>query len=613
MRAALRKTFYPLMKYPFITLALVWHASSGLAQVPTNGSFENGLTGWTLGGASRVDSLTMPDLNNQITPTDGSRMAFLSTGPGNVGGPSFNVDGNGLNDFNITTLSTTLNFNVFPAVLKFDWSFPSSEQDQPFNFDDIFDVLLDGARVHSGSSNKPGGASPFPDAPASNLPAFNVGGGGVTAGSNLRFGVPAFSSLCIPITTAIPGDNAIPLQFRVADQTDTMFESGLVLDNVRVDINCGTPGNIAFRQMTLSVDQQLEVKDGDLLVRFAQNRNPVVNSDGAQLVFIANGDFGGGNPNLLEQVFLMEAGTITRLTNFTGDEIQAVEISEDGDFVVFSARATPLDNLEIFLLRLSNGLLTQITNTNGCDNTVPSVNNNGRRIAFLSTCGADLGAGFNADGNREMVFWNNGAFILNETSACQSFRPMVIALNNGSLTAFASDCNYSGTNNDGNLEVFLFNRNNNTFQQITNTTGASAVLDPVDINRNGDFIAYIAQDIGGRYVVYRYDTNTMTSTFQGVSRPDRLIFNVRILDTNNGDHIFYEALDLFAIPPTPAGVLGHIDVNTQIVTEANAIENINGIAGALVAGFPHIYFSATNDLAGMNADTNVEVFEGRVE
>lgn len=598
-------------------LCLILHLCAGQsqAQVPTNGSFENGLTAWTTGGTARVDSLTAADLGNQVAPSNGTRYAFLSTGPGNTGGVQARVDGNTLNDFNIATLSTNLNFDFFPAVVSFDYAFPSSEQDQPFNFDDIFDVLVNGNRVLSGSTNKPGGSSNFPDAPASLNPLVNVAGGGATAGSLLRFGIPALSNYCGAIPGAIPGNNSIPLQFRVADQADTNFDSGLVVDNVRVLTNCAPPGTISLRQMTLSSDGEVELKDGTLIARLAQNRSPVSDSTGAVQLFIANADYGGGNPSFLDQVYMMSGGGLTRLTNFTGDEIQAVELGDTGSgasFAVFSARATPADNLEIFRLRLSDGQLAQITNTDNCDNTSPSINGGGSRIAFLSTCGSDLTPGFNPDGNREMVFWNNGTYQLNETSGCQSFRPMVNSLNTGRVAVFASNCNYTGANGDGNVEIFRYERQGNNFTQITNTTG-SAVLDPVDINRDGRFIVYIAQDPGGRYVVYRYDDNTGTSTFQGVSRPDRLIINVRIIDSSDGDDIYYEALDLFAIPPLPTTLIGHINPTSQVTTEQSVGDNLSGIAGARVGGVPYVYFSLPNNPVGMNADGNLEIFEGRVE
>lgn len=583
------------------------------AQTPPNGSFENGLTNWTLGGAGRVDSLTAANMNNQITPTDGVRMAFLSSGPGNVGGPTGLIDGNGLTDFNITTLSTTLNFNVFPAVIKFDWSFPSAEDDQAFNFDDIFDVLAGGTRILSGSTNKPGGASNFPDAPASTGAGVVVGGGGVTNGTNLRFGIPAFTNFCAAIPGAIPGANNVNLQFRVADQADTAFDSGLILDNVQVATNCADPGVIALRQITLSSNSQAEGKNGAVVVRLAQNRVPDISSNGNEMAFIANADYGGGNPFLLEQVFLYTGGAFQRLTNFTGDEVQAVGISADGDWVAAAGRATPTDNLEIYRINTNSGAITQITNTSGCDNTSPAINGNGRRTSFLSTCGSDLGAGFNADGNREMVVWNNGNFVLNESTGCQSFRPAVSSNNQGRITSFASNCDYLATNGDGNIEIFRLDRIGNAMQQITNTTGANNVLDAVDINLNGRYTVYLAQDAGGRHVVFRHDNNSGASTFQGVSRPDRLIINVRIIKTNDGDDIAFEALDLLAIPPAPIALIGHIDVQSQVVTEGAANDTTLGMGLSRIGGVPHIYFSTASDLVGQNGDANPEIFEGRVE
>ncbi|GAB4185670.1 MAG: hypothetical protein Tsb002_09650 [Wenzhouxiangellaceae bacterium] len=584
------------------------------AQAPVNGSFENGLTGWTVGGAGQVDSLTAAALNNRLPPTDGSRFAVLSNGPGNVLGPAAFIDGNGLTEFDISTLTTTLNFDFFPAVIRFDWTFPSGEEDQAFNFDDVFDVLVGGTRILSGSTNKPGGASNFPDVPAGVPPAIVIGGGGATDGTNLRFGVAGFSSLCVAVPGAAPASNSIPLQFRIADQNDRNFDSALVIDNVRVEPFCGAPGTIALRQVSNSVAGQAENKDGSIIVRLAQNRSPDISSDGSRMVLIANADYGGGNPFLLEQAFLYSGGAFQRLTNFTGDEVQAVDISEDGDWAVVAARASENDNLEIFTIQLPGGAVQQVTTTSGCDNTSPSINNNGRRIAFLTTCGSDIAAGFNADGNREMVVRNNAGFVTNETLSCQSFRPALSSQNSGRFTSFASTCNFTGANGDGNLEIFRFDRNGaGSFIQVTNTSAATAVLDPVSITEDGRYTTYLAQDSGGRHVVFRYDVNNGTSTFQGISRPDRLIFNVSMIETADGNDIFYEAIDLTAIPPTPASLFGHINATSQIVTEGVANNGSLGLAAARIGGVPHVYFSVGDDLVGQNSDGNPEIFEGRVE
>lgn len=585
-----------------------------LAQV-NNGSFEDGLNGWVQGGTDRSDSLTAADLDNQITPSDGNRVAFLSTGPGNRNQIS-NQDRDGRvgNERDVSTLSTTLDFNFFPAVVKYQWSFPSSEQTEDPPFDDIFQVTVDGVSIHTGSANKGfEGDSSFPNAPLSEGRRFAVGGGGNTVGTDLQNGISEFNDFCATIPTARPGDNRMVLEFAVGDQQDNQFDSGLVIDNVEIDTNCGTPGTINVRQMTFTTDGQVEAKDGTIIARFAQNSAPAMSVDARRMAFIANVDYGGTNPSLLQQVYMMEGGAIDRLTSFTGNEVHSVDISAGGRYVVASARRTPEDNLEIVRFDLNNpGTVLEITDTEGCDNTQPTINNNGRRISFLTTCGDDLRAGFNPDANREVVQWNNGPFVLNETQDCQNFGPAIEATNRGRIVTFASSCNYAGNNDDGSLEIFRFDRNGNRFQQITDTDASSMVLDPVDISRDGRYISYIAQDSGGNFVVFRYDNNSGDSTFMGISRPDRLIINARFMvddGADNENNIFFEALDLLNF----SSIIGHIDAPTQLVTESVATGGLSGVSAAALGGVPHVFFTANSNLGGTNSDGNQELFEGIVE
>ena len=68
-------------------LAIGGLTASVLAAQPPNGGFENGdLTGWTVGGGGRVEALQATGLSPAVAPPEGSWLALLSTGPGNVSG-----------------------------------------------------------------------------------------------------------------------------------------------------------------------------------------------------------------------------------------------------------------------------------------------------------------------------------------------------------------------------------------------------------------------------------------------------------------------------------------------------------------------------------------------
>lgn len=584
--------------------------SISLAQTtPSNGSFENGLTDWTLAGIMRAESLTSANFNPAINATDGSRVGFLSNGPGNApGGGAQQIDGNAVNDFDASILRTSLSFNLFPAMLRFDWNFFSTEQNQAAFFDDFFVVSIDNNIIFGRSAAKAvPGVSPLVDAPAGPAGAQTVNSPGVTDGTFSNFQFSGWQSECISIANAVPGQNDFQLDLLVADQGDAAFDTAVAFDNIRVDSACGDPGDVTLTQITNSSSTQVEQKDGTFIARPAVNRTVVADANGSTIGFIAQGDFAGNNPSFLEQVFIFENGLLQRSTVFTGDEVQNMDISPNGRWIVFAARQDPSDNLEIFRLDNNNGNLLTVTTTADCENTNPTVNTNGRRISFLSTCGNDIAAGFNADGNREVVVWNNGAFIPLETTGCTSFRPATRTNNNGQHIAFASDCDLVGTNVDGNIEIYRLNRTNMVIDQITDTTGVTN-LDSVDINNAGNLVAYISTDIAGNRVIQLWNANTGSAQLVGNSTFNPVIaLNMQPVGTPTA--ISFERLDVL----TGEVIAAQVDINTQVITEVARGLSISGTAVSVNAGVPVVHISAGDDLIGQNIDVNPEIYSGRVE
>src|SRR5690606_27370222 len=142
---------------------------------PVNGGFETGaLTPWTRGTQNQAAVVQSSNFSpGPVAAPGGTRFVALSNGPGQRSSTARNIDGNGTTDYDLTTLQQTFTFTaaVSPARLVFAWNFPTSEQDQPGQFDDVFDVLttINGVtnRVFSGSSCKNDGSSfsPFPNVP----------------------------------------------------------------------------------------------------------------------------------------------------------------------------------------------------------------------------------------------------------------------------------------------------------------------------------------------------------------------------------------------------------------------------------------------------------------
>ncbi|TAN35412.1 hypothetical protein EPN27_03920, partial [Patescibacteria group bacterium] len=108
-------------------------------------------------------------------------------------------------------------------------------------------------------------------------------------------------------------------------------------------------------------------------------------------------------------------------------------------------------NNEIFLWTQGVGF-TQVTNTTGGDNAFPSINADGTRIAFHSNRNL---TGSNTDGNNEIFLWTQGVGFTQVTNSTggSSLYPSINA--NGTKIAVESTSNLTGGNPDGNWEIFL--------------------------------------------------------------------------------------------------------------------------------------------------------------
>jgi hypothetical protein len=143
-------------------------------------------------------------------------------------------------------------------------------------------------------------------------------------------------------------------------------------------------------------------------------------------------------------------------------------------------------NREIFAYDLRRNEYTQITNTVGADNRRPSTHT-GRQVMFDSD--ADL-TGLNPDHNREIflaTYKSSGWKITQLTSSGAPVENRAGAVaKRGRIFSFSSNGNYAGQNGDGNVEIFILDKNG--FEQITHTTAGENVN--ADINPRGRFVVF---------------------------------------------------------------------------------------------------------------------------
>ena len=236
-----------------IALFLVIPASAQIL----NGGFETGdLTDWTVVNGS-VEVLQAGNFDPNIDPPEGQYFALLSTfkiGDLNaLSGPlprirslstlqqsSQDRDTALGNEFDIAVLRQEFSVN-HNAIVSFKLSFLTSEADGGEyegvpEFDDIFEVTIDGKPVVQGSVDKldksgvpPGSASFFPDYGPYDGVYYAVASPGPAAGSVFNDGRTDFTTYSVMVP---PGTHTI--EFYLGDQSDENVDSGILIDDVKV-------------------------------------------------------------------------------------------------------------------------------------------------------------------------------------------------------------------------------------------------------------------------------------------------------------------------------------------------------------------------------------------
>lgn len=645
-----------------LTACLLLVGITGLQANPiTNPGFESGdLTDWTPGGTGRVAAIQGSDITGtgaNVTAPEGNWFAVLSNGPGGAGGV-LRIDNNTTNDFDPATLEVTVDIPQRPSVLAFDWSFGTSEQDQPGGFDDIFDVsLYQGAapadpftgseRVFSGSSPRNTGASisNFPDAPirGTNVVNWTINNAGTASGSLIRFGFHDWQRTCIGIP--LPDNVAPPytrtLRFRVADQADSGFDSALLIDNVQIRPACDATPSENITQITQTSASQVIAKDAGLLFRQASNRVLAMDPSGAIVALASNADLDGTNPNFVEQVFLREGlggwQRVTGLPMQDGGEVKGLAFSGQattgpgagqiaGRYLAIAARVAETGSTEIYRWDRYSQVLDTLTSTTGCNNLNPAINRGGDVITFDSDCGALTGAG----GSRHVLVWAGGGINtvtnISGTGTCTARNPHINHHSNnggrdGRYVVFEADCNY-GSNGDANQEIFRFRRDNSRREQLTNTGAGILNSNPqLDREAQGREVYYLStQNTGsnadGTLQVFRVrcnneNCNNQSGLTQWTSNgATDLTISFRVLPEANpnsnsvNSRFVFERLDLL----TGIFAVGY-QAGSSAATEriVSLQPSIQGLTGGYDAN-PLVGFITSADITGQNTDANAEAF-----
>jgi len=193
---------------------------------PTNWGFETGdLTGWTV-VAGNVEVLQSANFAPNIAPSEGRYFALLSTGPGDQGVSSGQDRDAALGNENDTAILQQTFTTTKTTTLTFSLAFLTDEEDQPLEYDDIFEVTMDGVPVVQGSvAQLAGSSSPFPDYGPYDGISYLVTSPGPTNGSWFGDGRTVFRTYTVNVG---PGTHTI--EFYVGDQGNHAMDSGILID-----------------------------------------------------------------------------------------------------------------------------------------------------------------------------------------------------------------------------------------------------------------------------------------------------------------------------------------------------------------------------------------------
>jgi uncharacterized repeat protein (TIGR01451 family) len=264
--------------------------------------------------------------------------------------------------------------------------------------------------------------------------------------------------------------------------------------NIEIFVVAGTTPPLAYTQVTSST--------GSILGGF--NLDPAINAVGTVVAFFSDRDLvAGQNTDANFEILLYDSASgLVQVTHTRGGvnvspSIQAdaksaadsrVAFASDRDLV---AGQNPDGNLEIFLYQ--SGGFTQITKTSVGSSDQPSISADGKRIAFVST--ADLTkTGSNSDGSQEIFLYDstkatNRFTQITADTRCASDQPAISG--DGTRVVFRSDCTTGHVR-----QIFFYDGASSRITQVTTIPDGSN--EEPAINTDGSLIAFVSdQDLAG--------------------------------------------------------------------------------------------------------------------
>ena len=243
-----------------------------------------------------------------------------------------------------------------------------------------------------------------------------------------------------------------------------------------------------------------------------------------------------------------------------------------------------------------------------CITANPVSSDDGARIVFESTC--DF-TGTNVDGNREIFRTQSGSgpVQLTDTVDCTNASPTT--RDNGNAIAFDSDCNLTGQNSDGSTEIFLWNGGD--LSQLT--TGGVCTSQSPSINAAGTVVAFesdcdfLGTNLDFSLEIYRVTPLGVISQLSDDRAGDGCSsFNASI--SRAGGRVAFES-DCDLVGTNEDGVSEIFSVTDQgDVTQltASSVDTCVSSDPSSDSAGNDISFESDCDFTGGNSDGSIEIF-----
>ncbi len=327
-------------------------------------------------------------------------------------------------------------------------------------------------------------------------------------------------------------------------------------------------------------------------------------------------DAGAGTPVIFEQIVNQPFG------------VGMVEptISGDGRRVAFRTNAdltgqNPDRSVEVFVYDRDTRTTKQVTSTPGGSGTAityPMITPDGLKVCFVSIYAFIPGAG-----NGTFQLWEvdieSGAYrlVTNHPASTPVFDPRMSG--DGRYFAYLARINPVGNNPNGSLEVFRIDRITGEYAQVSdNGASASATFLP-DINGDGSVVVwsgrenYDGTNTNGNQEVWKWKDNgdgTVTRTPVTNSAAAQSADNPKV--DNSGRYVVFNSLTDFSGGTATGRKFFVADTQTgtfKRLTNPGAGGTGFDVPDAEISpDGTRVYFEASANLAGANADANRELY-----